>query len=190
MIISEKAEALKLKLVEDEFQSHYDQRVLYWLFGLIFLSNVFINVDHGSLPGCSNNIKDDLGIGNLEFGTLGSIVYGGLTLGSAVATWVYRFDHWVKPTLVLTLAMNCLTLWVFTLTNSFYFDAFLRFLLGFFQVFAVIYQPVWADTFAKEGKKSTWLTILILASPVGVVFGFSITAVMVRYETWRWSFFI
>ena len=99
---------------------------------LIFFSNVFINVDHGSLPGCSNNIKADLHIENLEFGTLGSVVYGGLTLGSAVATWVYRYDAWVKPTLLLTLSMNSITLWVFTLTNSFYFDAFLRFMLGFF----------------------------------------------------------
>jgi len=189
-LISEKAESLKRKLIEEEFYKNYNTRIIYIIFVVLFFSNVFINVDHGSLPGASNAIKDDLNIGNLEFGTLGSVVYGGLTLGSAVATWVYRHDGWVKPTLAATLGLNSFTIYVFTLTNSFYFDAFLRFMLGFFQVFACIYQPVWADTFAKEHQKSAWLTFLILASPLGVVFGFSLTSVMVKYLTWRWSFYI
>jgi len=131
-LINKHAENLKRRLIDEEFYSHYNMRIIYTIFGLIFVSNVFINVDHGSLPGCSNNIKEDLNIGNLEFGTLGSVVYGGLTLGSAVATWVYRYDGWVKPILILTLGLNSITLWVFTLTNSFAFDAFLRFMLGFF----------------------------------------------------------
>ena len=57
-------------------------------------------------------------------------------------------------------------------------------------MFACIYQPVWADTFAKEHQKSAWMTFLILASPLGVVMGFSMTSVMVQYATWRWSFYI
>jgi hypothetical protein len=88
-LFSEKAEALKQRLVEEEFFLHYNEKTINFIFFLVFLSNVFINVDHGSLPGCSNDIKADLNIGNLEFGTLGSVVYGGLTLGSAVATWSY-----------------------------------------------------------------------------------------------------
>ena len=140
-------------LIEEEFNRHYNQKMISFIFFLVFLSNVFINVDHGSLPGCSNKIKEDLGIENLEFGTLGSVVYGGLTLGSAVATWVYQHDSWIKVTLGLTLIGNALMIYLFTVTNSFLFDTYLRFMIGFFQVFVCIYQPVWADTFARDSQK-------------------------------------
>lgn len=51
-------------------------------------------------------------------------------------------------------------------------------------------MPVWADAFANEKQKSVWLTFLILSSPLGVVGGFTLTAVMVKYATWQWSFWI
>lgn len=126
------AERLERRLIEDEFFRHYDYRIIYGIFVLVFLSNVFINVDHGTLPGCSNEIMADLGMAPWEFGILGSIVYGGLTLGSAVSTGVFSQSKWVKPALVLTLFFNGITLWVFTLSKSFYIDAGLRFLIGFF----------------------------------------------------------
>jgi hypothetical protein len=63
--------------------------VIYVVFILIFLANVFCNVDHGTLPGCSLQIKEDVGLNDLEFGSLGSVVYGGITVGSAVATVVF-----------------------------------------------------------------------------------------------------
>jgi hypothetical protein len=37
-------------------------------------------------------------------------------------------------------------------------------------------MPVWADAFANEKQKSIWLSFLILASPLGVVFGFAVTS--------------
>lgn len=52
---------------------------------MIFLSNVLINVDHGTLPGCANQFSDTLDINQASFGTIGSIVYAGLSLGSTVA---------------------------------------------------------------------------------------------------------
>jgi len=102
------------------------------VFMFVFFSNVFLNVDHGSLPGCSGQIKESLGMNNFEFGMLGSVVYGGLTIGAGVATGVFTKVNWIKPTLVGTLFCNSLAIWLFTLTNSFYFDAFLRFCIGFF----------------------------------------------------------
>jgi hypothetical protein len=63
---------------------------------------------------------------------LGSVVYGGLTVGAAFATGIYSNSNWVRPALAFTLLMNALCIWVFTLTDSFYFDAFLRFLIGIF----------------------------------------------------------
>ena len=164
--------------------------MILFVFVLVFLSNVFLNIDHGSLPGCSVEIKADLNMNDFQFGLLGSVVYGGLTLGAGVATGLFNNSKYIKPTLCITLACNALAIWLFTVTKSFYFDAFLRFCIGFFQVFVCIYMPVWADAFAPESQKSAWLTFLILASPLGVVGGFTLTSFMVAYKTWRWSFYL
>lgn len=98
----------------------------------IFLSNVFINFDHGSLPGCASEIKDELNMNDFEFGLLGSVVYGGLTIGAGVASGVYQHSNWAKPTLISTLFMNSVFIFVFAKSKSFYLDGFLRFCLGFF----------------------------------------------------------
>jgi len=148
--ISEAAEKLEAKLIEQEFYKNYNVSVIYFIFIMLFLSNVFINVDHGSLPGCSDQIKKDLNMNNFEFGILGSVVYGGLTVGAGVATGAYSKGSWIKPSLVGTLAFNAIAVWVFTLTDSFYINAFLRFWIGFFQVFCCIFTPVWADAYARE----------------------------------------
>jgi len=188
--LDEAAVKLEGRLIEKEFYKHYSSGVIQLVFVIIFLSNVFINVDHGSLPGCSGEIKKDLSMNNFEFGLLGSVVYGGLTVGAGVATGIYAKSSWIKPTLICSLLLNSLSIWLFTVSNSFYFNMFLRFWIGFFQVFLVIFMPVWGDAFSSEKQKSAWLTFLLLASPLGVVGGFTLTSFMVGYANWRWSFYI
>ena len=74
--------------------------------------------------------------------------------------------------------LNAISLILFTATNFFYVDAILRVFIGIFQVIITIYNPVWADIFAKENLKSAWLTFLILGSPLGLVLGFALTSIM------------
>ena len=95
-------------------------------------------------------LKEDLGINDFQFGILGSIAYGGLTLGSIVATGLFQKRKLIKHVLAGSLAFNALFLYLFTITDSFFFDAFIRFWIGFFQIYVSIYMPVWADTFADE----------------------------------------
>lgn len=116
----------------------------------------------------------------MEFGTLGSVVYGGIVVGSVVATGIFQRSTWIKPLIILTLSLNSGALFLFTLLNNFYVMAILRFFIGFFQVFICIYMPVWADTFANsEKQKAAWLTFLIMAAPLGIFLGFTLTSFMV-----------
>ena len=149
-IINEKAILLETALIEWEFFKNYSSKAIYGMFVLIFVSNILVNVDHGSLPGCSVQIKQDLRMSDLQFGVLGSIVFAGMGSGASAAAWLYEKSAWVKYTLAITLLLNGATLITMTLTNSFYFNVFVRFWIGFFQVFQSIYMPVWADTFAAE----------------------------------------
>lgn len=131
-ILNEKSDKLFRKLVQEEFGKVYSQKVIYIVFFLIFFTNILINVDHGSLPGCSNQIKKDLDMSDFQFGVIGAVVFGGLTFGSVFATAIYQKSNWIKPTLVLSILLNGLALFAFTLTDSFYLDTFLRILIGFF----------------------------------------------------------
>ena len=63
-------------------------------------------------------------------------------------------------------------------------------MIGFWQVFVCIFMPVWVDMFAHESQKSTWLTFLLLAAPLGIVSGYSMTSVITARTTWHWSFWV
>lgn len=119
------------------------------------------------------------------------MVYAGLTLGASVATMIFMNGIWIKPALSASLFFNAFCLWLFTLSKNFMLSAILRGFIGFFQVFASIYYAVWADAFGTEKQKSIWLTFLLLASPLGVVLGYTLTFYMQKYlNDWRWSFYI
>jgi sugar phosphate permease len=146
----DKENLLKLEQIQREFIKTYHSKVIYSVFTLLFVTNIMINVDHGSLPGCFNAIKEKLDVGNLGFGILGSIVFVGLIFGSIAASGLFSQGDWIKPTLILALTLNAISLYAFTLSNSFYLMVFVRGAIGFFQVFVCIYMPVWVDTYGSE----------------------------------------
>ena len=50
--------------------------------------NLLSNIDHGTLPAGSVDIKTDLDLNNLLYGLLGSVVFIGLTFGKFLANFV------------------------------------------------------------------------------------------------------
>ena len=143
----------------------------------------------GILPAASVAIKEELNIENSKFGALGSIVYFGQTLGSALASGVLqKFNP--KRVLSICLFLNIGTLIIFTITEVYYILLISRMFTGLFQVFFCIYFPVWADCFGDEKQKSTWLTYLLIASPLGVITGYTMTALFLENIGWRGSFYV
>jgi len=53
-----------------------------------FSANLFVNVDMGILPACTVIMKEELKLDNTWFGFLGSVVYAGQVIGSAIASGV------------------------------------------------------------------------------------------------------
>lgn len=53
-----------------------------------------------------------------------------------------------------------------------------------------VFGPVWVDRYAPEHAKSLQLTFLMLATPLGVVFGYGLSYAMIKYENWRWAYYI
>ena len=114
----------------------------------------------------------------------------GLACGSAVAAYVFGSSNLIKVSLAVTLLLNAVCLTTFTMSTNFYLSVFLRSCIGFFQVFVCIFQPVWVDLFGPESQKSVWLTVALVASPLGIVIGYGLTYAMIKHLTWEWSFYI
>ena len=53
-----------------------------------------------------------------------------------------------------------------------------------------VYFPVWADFFGNEEQKSSWLSILIVSSPLGNILGYILAASIQDGLGWRWCFYI
>lgn len=126
---SEQLKEIQL-IAEQEFQNNFEQTVIYSLFFLVFFSVIMINVDHGTLPGSTKEIEDKLSINNFGFGVLGSVVYGGLTFGSAMATMLFNRGEWIKPLLASSLFINSICLYLFTVSDNFLISCILRGLTG------------------------------------------------------------
>ena len=148
------------------------------------------NIDHGALPAGSTAIRNDMGMNNAQYGFLGSVVFGGLAAGSIIGTELFNriSTKWI---LMVTLVPNALALLGVTMTNNFFLLSACRFLTGFTQVFVGIFIPVWADKFApSENMKQGWITGVLLASTVGVLVGYVITAYLISIDKWQWSFYL
>lgn len=117
------------------------------------------------------------------------MVYFGLTLGSFVAPFIIQR---VPPKWLilgsLTFELICLVL--FTLTSNFVVLMISRGGVGFFQVFMVIYFPVWVDLFAPKKYSTLWMTLLQVAVPMGVTVGYVMTAIISTHTSWKWAFWV
>lgn len=47
---------------------------------------------------------------------------------------------------------------------------------------------MWVDLFAHEKQKTTWITLLLLGVPLGVILGYIMTAVLVTYLDVRYEY--
>lgn len=56
-----------------------------------------------------------------------------------------------------------------------------RFFTGVFQVFLLVYYPIWIDKFGGD-KKTMWLTLLQICVPLGIFIGYGITAVIISFQ--------
>jgi MFS family permease len=114
----------------------------------------------------------------VEIGALGSLVFVGLTIGSSIAGIALE-KLGEKIVLLVVLVLYGSALAFFGLIGSNLMLVYgARFLIGFFQVFIVVYAPVWIDSMAPNYWKTLWLTFLQLAVSIGVILGYILTAIV------------
>ena len=141
------------------------------------ITNTFINFDHGIMPACTFKLKQELMIDDLFMGLLGSMVFMGLTSGSLVSGVLFT-KYECKYLILFSLAMLvfCIIMFTFAEQNKMLLIVS-RLISGFFQVFLVVYYPVWVDLFGGQNK-TRWLSYLQIGVPFGVFLGYGFTAVL------------
>jgi MFS family permease len=117
----------------------------------------------------------------MELGFLGSIVYLGIVLTGTLAGHLYlRFSSKLLTIIALVLLEGSLVLLLVSQPFKLQWLAYIsRFLTGSFQVFLLVYYPVWIDKFGLN-KKTLWLTILQICVPVGIFTGYGLTAAIIN----------
>lgn len=114
----------------------------------------------------------------MGFGSLGTAVYLGVTIGSLAASQTFSGGRNVQKILAFCMGVNCVCLFIFSMSTVFYFNLSLRILNGIGQAYIAIYMPVWADAFGSESQKTIWVTTFLLCASIGVTAGFGLTAVL------------
>lgn len=94
-----------------------------------------------------------------------------------------------KVFLFICIVLNILSLIYFTISEDFSNLLICRMFTGLFQIFFGVYQPVWADIFGNEQQKATWISYLIIATPLGTIIGYLMTAIFQDNFGWRFSFY-
>lgn len=125
-----------------------------------------------------------------KLGHFGSLVFLGVSCGGILSANIVGKVSW-KLILLVSLIGNGVGLFFYAYYSSYGLLGFGRWLSGFNQVFLLIYIPIYIDAFADKKSKSKWMSIAYLASPIGTLLGFGITAFTIsEYNSWRLSFYI
>lgn len=80
---------------------------------LIFTLDLIINLDHGAMPAALTTIQEDLKLNNTEMGSLGSMIFLGITISSAFGAIVFKkFGY--QRVIWICMLVNGLFLYLFT----------------------------------------------------------------------------
>ena len=83
-----------------------------------------------------------------------------------------------KSLLIYSYIGNGLSLVLFSYSHEYYVQCIARFACGFFQTFHTVYMPLYVDTFSKESCKSVDMSMMLLSSPIGVILGYILSALV------------
>ena len=160
------------------------------IFILICIINILINCDHGAIPAGTKELKEDKNLSNIQLGTIGSLVYLGLVLGSISGGYIFS-TYSSKWVVIISLIASCISLYCFTISKYWEAMTLCRTCCGFFQVFCYIYFPIWVDQYGVNNTQTLWLTYLQLGVPIGTMLGYLIEAYSIKhYQSWQLAFYI
>ena len=148
------------------------------IFTFFCFLQVMISLDHGIIPASTSEIQQFFKIDKDLLGFMGSIVFLGIVANGVIAGRVYQ-TYQTKTIFILGLLCSQVSLIILVLTNIYTIALFARFLTGVFQVFNLIFLPVWVDRYGGVNK-TKWITIYQTCHPIGIVLGYGLTSILIN----------
>jgi len=141
------------------------------------------------MPAATKTLEVTLNLNASQLGWLGSLVFIGLFFGSVAGSFLFgKFSY--KWILTACCCGNTLGLFTFAYCTIYDFQCFARFCSGFCQIFMTIYLPVFINTIGTRSNVTYYMSFFLLSSPLGVISGYAMTAVIIQYYNWEMSFYI
>jgi len=139
-------------------------------FYLISLS-LFESLDQGIIPTSVRNIKIDLKINDIQYGAFNSLFFFGKILGSF--SFIFLLNKLNrKLILIISLIIYGISLFIFRFFSHIQTLYISRTIIGFFDVFFIVYPPVWSDQYGIKNKKTLMMVLVQIFKPSGVMIGF------------------
>ena len=163
----------------------------WFVYILFIVSNIFITIDHGSIPASTWNLYKIFN-SNQEIGLFGTLVFLGNLIGSMLYFYLTNIIR-RKKLLICSMFFLAICLITFILTTNTLFLLLNRIILGIFQSFIFIYFPFWCNQYGITNKRSIMLSFGQLSVPIGVFIGYVIGSICIninKYDGWKYSFVI
>ena len=163
----------------------------WYVYTLLVISNIFIQMDHGSIPASTWNLYKIFN-SNQEIGLFGSFVFIGNLVGALIYFYLINI-YQRKKLLINSMFLISICLITFILTTNTLFLLLNRGILGIFQSYFVIYLPLWCNQYGITNQRSIMLSLGQLTTPLGVFVGYLIASECISINEnigWKFSFVI
>ncbi len=193
--------AIALLLLECISSRH--KRDAAYLFKYILLCQIVVYIEAGAIPSLLNQLKVIFDMSFNEMGALGGVVYLFLSIACPFAGYCFRHYN-IRSVMAVSLTLNMCATLLFALTPDGYTKLLIgaRALIGFTQAFLMVYSPVWVDEFAPASRRTSWMSYLQGAVPIGIGIGYCLSTAIGYFdacpwcdhslicECWRWPFLV
>ena len=165
------------------------KRNIRWVIMLIFIIiNMIMMIDTGLFSSASTKIKNYLNIDDKKFGLFGSCNHSGRILGTISFMFIFNIFN-RKNLLLIPLYINSLSIILFVLTDIVPLLFIARILNGLCSTFGFIYFPIWIDQFGIQTKKTLMMSLIQMASPLGMVLGYTMNT-FIGSDRWKLTLMI
>lgn len=165
------------------------KRKIRWIIMILFfIINMIMMMDTGLFSSATAKIKETLNVDNQTYGLFGSCNFSGRIIGTLLFMAIFNIFN-RKYLILIPLYVNTFSIFLFTITNIVSILYIARVLSGISSTFGFIYFPIWIDQFGIQSKKTIMMSLIQMASPLGMVLGYTLNTIL-GSEKWKFSLLI
>jgi len=159
-----------------------------YLYLVILLTYLCCQIDTGIFAVANDAMIKYLGnISSSDMRLLVTGLYVGNVIGALFCPMLFASLQ-AKHILVVSAIMNGIFVSFFSFLSDFWVLFASRVIVGVFEVMFEIYFPVWVDIQAPPRLQTMWISFLIVITPVGLIFGYIVTNVVMGSDQYSPDF--